>query len=293
MTKKNIHFIINPISGTGKQKDILRKIEQIIDEEIYSCQLHFTERKNHATAIAQELSKSSSDIIVAVGGDGTVNEISKALVNTESVMGIIPTGSGNGLARHLKIPRNIKKALKLINDGNMCRIDTCSANDHFFINVSGIGYDGHIAQVFSNSTKRGIKTYVKLIASEWSSYTPKKYRIEVNNKIVFEDKALLVSFANASQYGNNAHISPTSVIDDGKLEICIIKPFRIHEIPRMLISLIRQRLHVNKNVLTIPCTNANIKQENAKAHLDGEPINLNNQIELKIKPRSLKIITGC
>ncbi len=292
MTKKNIHSIINPISGTGKQNNILHKIDQIIDSETFDCHLHFTERKNHATEIAQELSKDSSDVIVAVGGDGTVNEVSQALVNTESIFGIIPSGSGNGLARHLKIPSDIEKALKLINAFNVRKIDTCSANGHFFINVSGVGFDGHIAHAFSKSIKRGIKTYVKLIASEWQSYELKKFQIEVDNQIVFEDKALLVSFANGSQYGNNAHISPTSIIDDGKLDICILKPFQFHEIPRMLISLIRGRLHLNKNMISIPCTKAVIHQKEAKAHLDGEPVNLSEHIELKVYPKNLHIITA-
>ena len=292
MTKKNIHFIINPISGTGKQKNILHKIEQVIDSEIFNCNIHYTERKNHATQIAQELSKSGPNIIVAVGGDGTVNEVSKALANTDSILGIIPTGSGNGLARHLNIPGDVKKALGLINTFKVRQIDSCTANGSFFVNVSGVGFDGHIACAFSKSIKRGIKTYIKLIASEWRTYAPKKFEIKINNEVVFRDKALLVSFANGSQYGNNAHISPSSTVDDGQLEIFILKTFPTYEIPSMLIALIRGRLHLHKNMINISCSKAIIHHQGAKAHLDGEPIELSELIELKVHPKSLHIITA-
>ena len=292
MTKKNIHFIINPISGTGKQKNILHKIEQVIDTEIFDFKIHYTERKNHANQIAQELSKSGPNIIVAIGGDGTVNEVSKALANTDSVLGVIPTGSGNGLARHLNIPSDIEKALRLINTYKVRQIDTCTANGNFFINVSGVGFDGHIAHAFSKSIKRGIKTYIKLIASEWRTYAPKKFEIKINNEVVFRDKALLVSFANGSQYGNNAHISPSSTVDDGQLEICILKPFPTYEIPSMLIALIRGRLHLHKNMINISCSKATIHHEGAMAHLDGEPVELSELVELKVHPKNLHIITA-
>lgn len=292
MTKKNIHFIINPISGTGKQKNILHKIEQVIDSEIFHCNIHYTERKNHATQIAQELSKSGPNIIVAVGGDGTVNEVSKALANTDSILGIIPTGSGNGLARHLNIPGDVKKALGLINTFKIRQIDSCTANGSFFVNVSGVGFDGHIACAFSKSIKRGIKTYIKLIGSEWRTYAPKKFEIKINNEVIFRGKALLVSFANGSQYGNNVHISPSSIVDDGQLEICILKPFPTYEIPSMLIALIRSRLHLHKNMINISCSKAVIHHQGAKAHLDGEPAELRELIELKVHPKSLHIITA-
>jgi YegS/Rv2252/BmrU family lipid kinase len=290
MSKKNIHFIINPVSGTGKQENILKKIEKEIDAQIFDTHIHYTERENQATEIAKKLCSNGTNIIVAVGGDGTVNEVSQALVNSTCILGIIPTGSGNGLARHLGIPQNVTKALRLLNTLNARKIDSCTANGEFFINVSGIGYDGHIAHCFAKGKKRGMKTYVKLILSEWWTYSAKKYQIEVDGKPVFKGKAVLISFANGTQFGNNIIISPESIEDDGIIELCILKPFRFYEIPHLLLALATRRLHLNKRMEVIKCSQAVIKSKNAKIHLDGEPKVLGDCLELKVQPKSINVI---
>lgn len=292
MSKKNLHFIINPISGTGKQNGIEAKIDQELNKELFNIELHYTKKAKHATEIASQLVTNNADIIVAVGGDGTVNEIAQSMVNSSSILAIIPAGSGNGLARHLAIPQNISKALRLINSLNTKQIDSCTANGKFFVNVSGLGYDGHIAHVFSKARKRGMKTYVKLILSEWLNYRPKQYSIRIDNKIVYKGKAVLVSFANASQYGNNVVISPQSKDNDGKLDLCILKPFPFYEIPHLLLALASKRLHKHKRIQIIPCSKATIKTEKAALHLDGEPLNLGNQIELEVIPSSINIISN-
>ena len=290
MSKKNIHFIINPVSGTGKQENILKKIEKEIDAQIFNTHAHYTERENQATEIAKKLCSNEANVIVAVGGDGTVNEVSQALVNSNCVLGIIPTGSGNGLARHLGIPQNVNKALRLLNTLNARKIDSCTANGEFFINVSGMGYDGHIAHRFAEKRKRGMKTYLKLILSEWWRYSAKKYQIEINGKPVFKGKAVLISFANGTQFGNNIIISPESIEDDGIIELCILKPFRFYEIPHLLLDLATRRLHLNKRMEIISCSQATIKSKYAKTHLDGEPKVLGDCLELKVHPESINVI---
>ena len=213
------------------------------------------------------------------------------MVNSNSILGIIPLGSGNGLARHLRIPQNTNKALRLLNTLNSKKIDSCSANDEFFINVSGIGYDAHISDCFAKTKKRGMRTYIKLILSEWWTYKIKKYRIEINDKMVYNDKAVQISFANGTQFGNNVIISPKSVENDGLMELCILKPFHFYEIPYMLLGLATRKFHRNKRMKIIRCSEAVIKSKNAKTHLDGEPKELGNSIKLKVHPKSINIIT--
>lgn len=291
MSKKNLHFIINPISGTGKNKDILKKINKEIHSEIFDTHIHFTERANHATEIASKLCREKADIIVAVGGDGTVNEVGQALVNKDCMMGIVPTGSGNGLARHLGIPQQVNKALRLLNSLHAIKIDSCTANGHFFVNVSGIGYDGHISHCFSKEKKRGMKTYMKLILSEWWSYNIKRYQIEIDGTSVFDDEAVQISFANGTQFGNNVVISPQSKTDDGLIELCIVKPFQFYEIPFLLLALATNRFHLSKRMKIISCAEATILSKNAMKHLDGEPKDLSDCLQLKVLPKSISIIS--
>lgn len=292
MSKKNIHFIINPISGTGKQGNILTKIEKEINSSIFQSHIHYTENKNHATEIARELCRNNADVIIAVGGDGTVNEVAQALVNSKCILGIIPTGSGNGLARHLGIPQNISKALRLLNTLNNRKIDSCTANGKFFMNVSGMGYDAHISHCFAKKKKRGMKTYVKLILSEWWTYKVKKYQIEIEGETVFDDNAVQVSFANGTQFGNNVIVSPTSIDNDGEIELCILKPFYFYEIPSLLLALATHRFHLNKRMRVIKCSQVIIKSKLAKSHLDGEPKNLGDRVELNVNHQSINIITN-
>lgn len=292
MTKKSLHFIINPISGTGKQENIEAKITDQIDANLFETTIHFTERKGHATEIASNLVSIGAAVIVAVGGDGTVNEIAQAMVNSPTILGVIPTGSGNGLARHLSIPQSVTKALNLINTLNVKKIDSCTANKSFFMNVSGIGYDAHISHCFAQERKRGIKTYVKLILTKWWTYSVKNYRIIVNGKDVFNGEAVLVSFANGTQFGNNVIVSPESIENDGEIELCILKPFNFYEIPHLLLSLATRRFHLHKRMQVIKCSTATVISDGAKAHLDGEPKNLGTKIELVVHKKSIQIITN-
>jgi len=292
MNKKSIHFIINPISGTGKQFNIDERIAQEIDSHQFETVIHFTKKKGHATELAKSLVLKNVDVVVAVGGDGTINEVAQALVYSATILGVIPTGSGNGLARHLSIPQNVSKSLRLLNTLNTKQIDSCSANDQFFINVSGIGYDGHISHCFAKERKRGLKTYVKLILSEWWTYSLKSYQICIKGVEVFNGDAVLVSFANGTQFGNNVIVSPESIENDGEIELCILKPFNFYEIPQILFALGSRRFHLNKRMTIIKCSSASIITKQSKTHLDGEPKDLGDKIDLVVKPKSIKIITN-
>lgn len=291
MTKKNLHFIINPISGTGKQKNITSLIDSQIDAKLFDVHLHYTKQKGHARDIAKTLTKNPENILVAVGGDGTINEIAKEMIHSKCILGIVPTGSGNGLARHLHIPQNISKALNIIHRLRDKKIDSCRVNGYFFINVSGIGYEAHVADCFSKSKKRGIKTYLKLILSEWWWYRVENYKIEIEDKIVFDGKAAQISFANGSQYGNNAVISPNSLDDDGVFELCILEPFIFYQVPNLLFSLVTKKMHKNKKMHIFRCKKANIQSSPVKMHLDGEIENKKySSFNLEVLEKSIRIL---
>ena len=279
-----IRFIINPISGIGKQKGI----EKYITKYIKDFEIVHTKKSGDATIISKNAAKENIDVVVAVGGDGTVNECLKALVNTNTALGVIPCGSGNGFAYHIGMQSNIEKAVKQLSNSRIETIDSCTANGFPFVNVSGIGFDAHIADLFLTLKVRGFFRYVKLIISELS-YKAKEYSIFYNN-IERKVKAYMINFANASQFGNNAKISPRSDFQDGLIDFVIINNFPKWKIPVILFMLFSGRLHLSKHVEIIQCEKMTIRTENTNLHLDGEPIKLSNPFVVTILPKSLKIL---
>jgi YegS/Rv2252/BmrU family lipid kinase len=279
-----IRFIINPISGTGKQKGI----EKYINKYIKDFEIVHTKKSGDATIISKNAAKENIDVVVAVGGDGTVNECLKGLVNTNTALGIIPCGSGNGFAYHVGMQSNIEKAVKQLNNSRIEIIDSCTANGFPFVNVSGIGFDAHIADLFLTLKFRGVFSYAKLIISELS-YKAKEYSIFYNN-IERKVKAYMIDFANASQFGNNAKISPMSDFQDGLIDFVIVNNFPKWKIPIIIFMLLTGRLHLSKHVEIIQCEKMTIKSENTNLHLDGEPIKLSNPVVVTILPKSLKIL---
>lgn len=279
-----IRFIINPISGTGKQKEI----EKYITKYIKDFEIVHTKKSGDATIISKNAAKENIDVVVAVGGDGTVNECLKGLVNTNTALGVIPCGSGNGFAYHIGMQSNIEKAVKQLNNSRIETIDSCTANGFPFVNVSGIGFDAHIADLFLTLKVRGFSSYVKIILSELS-YNAKEYSIFYNN-IERKVKAYMIDFANASQFGNNAKISPRSDFQDGLIDFVIVNNFPKWKIPIILFMLFSGRLHLSKHVEIIQCEKMTIRAENTNLHLDGEPIKLSNPVEVTIMPESLKIL---
>ncbi len=286
---QNILFIINPISGTGKQKHILQLLKDNLDTTKYQYQTVFSEYEGHATELAKQ-AIGKYNIVVAVGGDGTINEVAQALTNTNVVMGIIAIGSGNGLARHLKLPLKPINAIKLLNKANIKTIDTATINDKVFVNVAGIGFDAHVAHLYANSPKRGAIPYVKFTASEFTKYQPIDYNITIDDN-TFTESAFLISFANSSQFGNNAYISPKAIIDDGLLDICILKKFPAIHSGVLAIQLFDKNIDKSRYMKIVRGKNIVIKtQDNIKAHIDGEPISFNNELRIQINPLSLQII---
>ena len=279
-----IRFVINPISGTGKQKGI----EEYITKYIENSEIIYTEKAGDATRISKEAAKENIDAVVAVGGDGTVNECLKGLVNTNTALGVIPCGSGNGFAYHIGMDRTAEKAIIQLKNAKIETIDSCTVNGAPFVNVSGIGFDAHISNLFSYLKVRGFINYVKIILKELS-YKPQEYTLQyegLDRKV----KAYMISFANASQYGNDFRIAPNAQINNGLLDFVIVKAFPKWKIPFFLLKLSRGKTHLSKYVEIIQSKHMKISANNTLLHLDGEPYKASNPVKINVLPKSLKIL---
>ncbi len=286
---KKLLFIINPIAGSGDKQLLPKLIEQHIDHAQFHFDLAYTEYAGHASEISKE-NTAHYDAIIAVGGDGTVNEVGKTLLHSTTPLGIIPWGSGDGLARHLNIPMRPDNAIKTINRFQLRTIDTGMMNNTPFLNVSGVGFDGYISRLFAKEKSRGILRYGKLIMQKFMSYTAQEYDITVDGQ-TWNRKAFLIAFANSSQWGNNLQIAPQATIDDGLIDICIIQDFPKHLAPFIGINLLTETLHKTRYDEIIQGTTVELSSsKDLVAHIDGEPIKPGKKIKVQITPRSLKII---
>ena len=263
---------------------------QYLAKNNFDSEYVFTERPGHAYEIASEIVKGNTDILVAVGGDGTINEVASALLGSGKKMGIVPYGSGNGLARSLGIPMSDKQAILRLNKLNATCIDTGELNGKKFFNMAGMGFDAHISTLFAKGVKRGLHGYIKTTLSEISSYRPLHYRLEIDGKI-YERDAFMISIANSSQFGNNAHISPFASLTDGFLDICITKPFPLCHFPVLGYQMFNKSTHRSKYIEIIRGKEIRIFREfKGAVHLDGEPSMMGSELNIKIKPLGLTIL---
>jgi len=291
LSKSNILFIINPISGGKDKLKIPGLIDANLDRSKFNANYSFTEYIGHASEIAEEAASKNFDIIVAVGGDGTINEIGTKVMQQHKILGILPFGSGNGLSRFLKIPMNTTQAIKVINDCKVRVIDTAKFNDKWFFNMAGMGFDAHISSVFAGNKSRGLSGYLKLGFKEMLDYKPQTYHIYIDGKEYIR-KAFVVSVANSSQYGNNAHIAPNASITDGLLDVCIIKEFPIYKIPVLAYHMLNGSTDQSNMVEIIQGREIRIQRmSNDAIHIDGEPFFMGKEINVSIVPLSLNIIT--
>ncbi len=289
-SQKNILFLINPISGIGRKNDLPKLIETHLKNHKY--EIRNTEYRKHGEEIA-ESEKNNFDAIIAIGGDGTVNEIAGALAGSNCSLGVIPAGSGNGLARHLKIPLNVKSAIERIDAFEPQLYDTGLVNDLFFAGTCGFGFDGYIAELFDKYPKRGFLSYAKLIAREYKKYEPLSYEIEVNGETI-KSNALVCAVANSSQFGNGFTISPDSNMQDGQFELVLIEKFPFIETMAVGTRFFTQSIKNSKHFKSTDFNDSiHIKVNSTNKvffHLDGEPHQTGNEFKITIKPRNLSII---
>lgn len=284
-----ILFIVNPISGTGKQKKLNAILAKALDYNQFSQTIVYTEHAGHATELSRK-AIGQYDIVIAVGGDGTVNEVVKGLAGSQTIMGIIPVGSGNGLARHLNIPMKMEEAVKVINKQLVERIDTVKINNELSVNVSGVGFDAHVAHKFSKNGKRGSIPYVKIAATEFQQYKTQAYKIVADGKPMFRN-AFMISLANSTQFGNNALISPEAKIDDGLVDICIMSEFPKVEAPALAARLFNRTMHKSKFIEIVRARKVEIDTNHPiVCHIDGEPVVFDDMLDIEVQPASLSII---
>ena len=287
---KQIVFIVNPNSGIFSKDNIHEVISAHLDKNRFEYQVRYTEGPGHATELSKEWAGKGADVVVAVGGDGSVNEVARGLVFSTTSLGIIPAGSGNGLAHHLKIPLIRKKAIEVINIGNTKQIDTACMNEHLFVSIAGIGFDGKVARKFSQEGFRGFVAYLKVVTELYPGYKPKKYEIELNGQKIFT-RALFVAFANSDQFGFQTSIAPNAKIDDGLIDVAIVKKPQLIEIPFLAGLLFWRKIDKSNHIQIFKTDDVLVKtKKNRWANLDGEPIKAGKELRVKVNPNSLNVI---
>lgn len=289
---KHLVFVVNPQSGVERNKQIQSAIDKYLNHSVYSHEIQLTERAGHGEDIARRAAADGAFAVVAVGGDGSVNDVLRGLFGTGTSLAIIPKGSGNGLARTLSIPVDVRKALEVINTGLMEKIDLATANGKLFASNAGVGYDALICKKFANSTRRGLGVYSWLVTKYMWLYRDWNWKITVDG-IEYQRTAFLVNVANGQQMGYDFKIAPDANWTDGLLDVVIINKF-----PKIIGAWLGLRMY-NGSLLKsnyverirgkhIIISNPDLKLMQA----DGDAIACSNQLEFKVLERAQTIVVG-
>ena len=291
MDSKRALLIINPISGSGKKKGLDRKVADRLQLAGFQVDTVWTTMAGDATNLARQAAEKGYNAVIAAGGDGTVNETAMALCNTGVTLGIIPCGSGNGLARHLNIPIDVRESLEIIADGRSEICDNGEVTGHKFFCTFGMGFDAAVGHKFAKSKQRGLATYIRTTFNEYRTYVPEEYIITANGQVLTE-RAFVVAVCNASQYGNNAYIAPHASINDGLLDVTIIHYGNLLTTALVGIDLMAGTIENNMLINTFRAESLRIERRSAGAvHLDGEPMELPAIVDIHCNKHSLSIFT--
>lgn len=290
MEKSKVCVIINPVSGTESKKNIPEEVAAAFDQKQFDVIIRITGYPSHATEIAKEAVRDRFKYVITAGGDGTVNEVAKALVNSDTTLGIIPFGSGNGLARELGIAMDSEKAIDVILKGNTRTIDYGVANEHIFFCTCGVGFDAFISDKFADEKKRGPLGYLRNILEAVVDFKSQEYEITSDNHTI-KERAFIVTCGNASQYGNEAYIAPGADMEDGKMNVSILKPLHALEIPQTTLQLFTKNIDKNSKMIRLLTDAVTIKRTHSGImHVDGEPVETEAEIKVSIIPKGLKVL---
>lgn len=284
---QKILFIVNPIAGNKDKQPVIDDIRRRLDEEKYISEFVFTQYQGHASELARE---TDAEIVVAIGGDGTVSEVAQSLCGTGKILGLIPCGSGDGLALHLGIRRNVADAVDTINGGLVIEMDYAEVCGKPFFCTAGMGIDALVSFKFAESGERGLKSYIIDALETWKNFRPEHYEIRTDGGS-WSGEAAIVTIANANQWGNRAKIAPHASVSDGLLDVTIVKPFRNTDIPILADRLMHGTLDRSSLVETFRATEVKITRERpGPMHLDGDPCEMGTEICIKVIPAALRII---
>lgn len=260
-----------------------------LNHTLYSYEIAETTRPRHAQELAKAAAEAGAHIVVAVGGDGTVNEVASGLLYSSTALGILPFGSGNGLAMHLGIPIDTIEAIHLLNAPFYSTIDGAEVNGKPFFCTAGLGFDAHIGRLFATSHTRGFASYIRMSMQEYLSFKPHFYSVRVNGQLL-EGEYFVLTMANAGQYGNNAYISPKADIRDGLIDLCLLQPFPHYESLRLGWQLFHKRMDENPYLNIIRAKEVEINSPAMECmHLDGEFVPLQGKLHMRMLPQSLKV----
>lgn len=286
---KNIAFIVNPISGTKTKNRLAKLIRELLDPQQFAPTVVVTEYAGHATQLAQQFAMQDYYAVIAVGGDGTVNEVASGLIGTDTALGIIPNGSGNGFARHLDISTRMNRAIEMLNTSEPIYVDYGLVNDRPFLSTCGVGFDAVVARDFSNS-ERGIKGYIQSILKDIFQYKPETYHIK-GEGIDQTTPAFLINFANAGQWGYDAYIAPKASVQDGWLDVAIASEFPLVVAPGLALCLFTKTIDETLRLNTLRTKEITLtRQSEGVAHIDGTPIIMPAELHVKIVEDGLKVL---
>jgi len=288
---KKVLFIINKFAGTGYQSSVEGRILSQCHRASLEATIEFTQRPHHATELSRQAAEAREfDIVFAVGGDGTINEVAQGLLHTGQPMGVLPHGSGNGLARHLGIPMNFEKSLQLIDRHRIISMDSFLINEKLSLNVSGIGFDGHIANLFADKTNRGFLGYSRLVLHEFFSFPEFKVEAKIDDAVI-RSEIFMITFANSSQFGNNARISPHASVCDGLIDVCFVRKVPVSKAVGFAHQMFTGRLEKSSLVTIRQGKHLTISLPVAMPfHVDGEAVAAAKNFSITVQPASIMMI---
>jgi len=290
-SRKTVRFIVNPSSGSSRSRsqEVEQLIEQHLDKTLLIPEVVFSLAPGQPLILSREAAGQGIDIVVAVGGDGSVNEVAKGLAGSAATLGIIPIGSGNGLARHLNIPMDAARAIEVLNTGKTMLIDTVSINDNQFVSIAGVGFDALVAEKFARAGSRGFLTYFRIATRAYPFYKPRKYMLDIDGDMI-ERRALFISFANSDQFGYNTTIAPNADITDGLMDVCIVQKMPIFKALLIAHLLLAKKIDQSSYVEIIKAKQVFLRRRNNEViNIDGEPVLLSRDLSIKVNHLALRV----
>ncbi len=290
-----IHFIVNPIAGSSKHNITSDFLKQHFEDEKYELTVKHSNFKKHAITLAQESISEGAEVIVACGGDGTINEVASCLANTPVILGIIPTGSGNGLASNLNIPKNPIKAIQLIKTNDVKKIDAGSINNELFFSNTGIGFDAKVIKYYEASQRRRLSSYFRACVKVLKESNSNESAVNINiNGENLSTKPFMVFISNSNELGYNVSLTPKASLQDGLLDVLVVSHINTFQALFLGVLVLIKKHHLMKQVKSFKTKNVKLSitdSEHFNAQIDGEFYKMNsNTITISIIENALHVI---